>query len=84
MDDSKAEAAKALKEKGNVAYKQGHLQQALSFYQEAAAAQPDHAVYLANCSAALYELGRYELAIPPPPWHHIHTRTGAGHTSEAQ
>ena len=54
-----SDGADALKALGNAAYKEGRLGDALAFYQRAVAAAPGEAVYLSNCSAALYELGRY-------------------------
>ncbi|KAJ7467818.1 hypothetical protein B0H11DRAFT_1814028 [Mycena galericulata] len=51
--------ADALKDKGNVAFKEGKMLEASILYAKAESAAPQENVYPANLSAALYELGDY-------------------------
>jgi tetratricopeptide (TPR) repeat protein len=51
--------AEALKQRGNVAYTAGRLEEARELYSQAVGADPTNAVYRSNRSACLFELGRY-------------------------
>ena len=55
-----AERAVRAKELGNSAYKEERFGDAVVFYCEAVAHDPDTATYHANLSAAYFELGAYE------------------------
>ncbi|KAJ7500536.1 hypothetical protein B0H11DRAFT_1995698 [Mycena galericulata] len=51
--------ADELREKGNIAFKNGKMLEASKFYAKAEEAAPQEHVYPANLSAALYEMGDY-------------------------
>eukprot|EP01113_Clastostelium_recurvatum_P030106 TRINITY_DN3648_c0_g3_i2.p1 TRINITY_DN3648_c0_g3~~TRINITY_DN3648_c0_g3_i2.p1 ORF type:complete len:1023 (+),score=197.58 TRINITY_DN3648_c0_g3_i2:481-3549(+) len=57
------DSADSLKDRGNVFYKNGALEDALSLYLQALSLRPQDPVFASNASAVLYELGRYRECI---------------------
>ncbi|KAF5325654.1 hypothetical protein D9611_000806 [Ephemerocybe angulata] len=57
---TQAERALNAKNKGNVHFKAGRLEEAAKYYQEAVGFDPASVIYPSNLSAAFYELGQYD------------------------
>ncbi|KAF6743653.1 hypothetical protein DFP72DRAFT_827356 [Ephemerocybe angulata] len=57
---TQAERALNAKNKGNVHFKAGRLEEAAKHYQEAVGFDPASVIYPSNLSAAFYELGQYD------------------------
>ncbi|KAK3080588.1 hypothetical protein LTS18_015033 [Coniosporium uncinatum] len=61
-EEDKTTEAKALREQGNELYRDGDISEAFSRYIKACDLTPTDPILLSNVSAAVFELGEYELA----------------------